>query len=88
MPTRSITIDGTTWRVMPSGFVTQYEHDEFGLLFVSGTADDRQVRVTRYSPTSARSRAQSLADLTDAELRRLFATSQPAATSPEAGYVA
>ena len=50
MPTRTITLDGRTWRVMPSGSVTQYDRDEFALLFVSGSGDDREVRVTRYSP--------------------------------------
>jgi hypothetical protein len=88
MPTRTLTIGGRSWRVFPSGFVTQYEHDEFALLFVSGTGDDRLVRVTRYSPVGARSREQSLAELGDADLRRLFAESQPSFTSPEAGYVA
>lgn len=86
MPTRTITIDGTTWRVTPSGFVTQYEHDEFGLMFVSGTGDDRVVRVTRYSPQGTRSRELAFLELSDAELRRLFAYSQPSVTSPEAGY--
>ena len=86
MPTRSITIAGKTWRVFPSGFVTQYEHDEFGILFVSGAAATREVRVTRYSPVGTRSREQSLAELPDVELARLFSQSQPSATSPEAGY--
>ncbi|MFN8579810.1 MAG: hypothetical protein U0163_02355 [Gemmatimonadaceae bacterium] len=86
MPTRSITIEGTPWRVMPSGFVTQYEHDEFGVLFVSGSGDHRQVRVTRYAPTATRTRAASLSELTDADLVRLFGYSQPSDTSPEAGY--
>jgi hypothetical protein len=90
MPTRSITIDGQSWSVQPSGMVTQYEHDEFGLLFIRGAdaGTGREVRVTRYSPQGSRSRAQSLAELTDAELRRLFEYSQPSATSPEAGYTA
>jgi hypothetical protein len=88
MPTRTLTIGGRSWRVFPSGFVTQYEHDEFALLFVSGSGDDRVVRVTRYSPVGARSREQSLAELGDADLRRLFEESQPSFTSPEAGYVA
>ena len=86
MPTRSISIDGKAWRVFPSGYVTQYEHDEFGLLFISGTGDDREVRVTRFSPHGTRSREQALAELPDEEVRRLFAQSQPGDTSPEAGY--
>ena len=86
MPTRTITINGATWRVMPSGFVTQYEHDEFGLLFVSGLGRDRVVRVSRYSPQATRSREQAFGELSEADLVRLFEYSQPSPTSPEAGY--
>ena len=87
MPTRSITIDGRAWDVFPSGRVTQYDKDEFGLVFVHGEGDEREVRVTRYSPMRARSREQSLAELGEDDLRRLFETSQPSFTSPEAGYI-
>lgn len=86
MPTRTIAIEGKSWRVFPSGFVTPSTHDEFALLFVAGTGDDRVVRVTRYSPLGTRSREQSLAELPDSELVRLFGESQPSFTSPEAGY--
>jgi len=86
MPTRSITADGVKWDVYPSGFITQYEHDEFGLIFVAGEGSERRVRVTRYSPVGARSREQSLAELTDDQLRLLLEQSQPSFTSPEAGY--
>ena len=86
MPTRSIAIDGTAWSVYPSGFVTQYDGDEFGLVFVRGTGAEREVRVTRYSPRGTRSRESSLAELHDAELRDLFSQSQGSAFSPEAGY--
>jgi hypothetical protein len=86
MPTRSLEIDGRQWKVYPSGYITQYDGDEYGLLFVSGVADEREVRVTRYSPAGTRSREQSLAEFDDAALRRLFTLSQPSATSPEAGY--
>ena len=88
MPTRALTIDGRSWQVFPSGRVTQYDRDEFALLFVRGTGADREVRVTRYSPHGTRSREQSLAQLSDGELARLFAESQPSFTSPEADYVA
>lgn len=87
MPSRTITVDGKVWRVFPSGFITPNEHDEFGLLFIAGTGSGREVRVTRYSPLGARSREASLAEMTDADLRRLFETSQPSFTSPEAGYI-
>jgi len=86
MPSRSITVDGKVWRVFPSGFVTQYDLDEFGIMYVSGLGDEREVRVTRYSPQTSRSREQSLAELSDADLLRLFRQSQPSFTSPEAGY--
>jgi hypothetical protein len=86
MPTRRLEIDGRTWQVYPSGYVTQYDADEFGLIFVHGVADERIVRLSRYSPSGTRSREQSLAELADADLRRLFEESQPSATSPEAGY--
>ena len=86
MPARTITVDGRAWRVYPSGYITQYEQDEFGLLFVSGTGDDREVRATRYSPHGSRSREESLAEMSEADLTRLFEQSQPSFTSPEAGY--
>jgi hypothetical protein len=87
MPTRSITLAGRRWQVMPSGRVTQYDRDEFALLFISGTGVDREVRVTRYSPQETRSREQSLVEMNDADLARLFEQSQPSDTSPEAGYI-
>ncbi len=86
MPTRSVTISGKSWRVFPSGRVTQYDRDEFGVLFVTDAGGKREVRVTRYSPVGVRSREQSLAEMSDADLARLFETSQPGETSPEADY--
>ena len=86
MPTRVIAVNGREWKVFPSGRVTQYDQDEFGLMFASGVGDERVVRVTRYSPQGARSREQSLAEMTDDALRQLFELSQPSFTSPEAGY--
>jgi len=86
MPTRSVTIAGKSWRVFPSGRVTQYDRDEFGVLFVADAAGAREVRVTRYSPVGTRSREKSLSEMSDADLARLFETSQPGETSPEADY--
>jgi hypothetical protein len=86
MPTRTISADGRTWQVFPSGRVTQLAFDEFGLIFVSGTGTERVMRVTRYSPQRTRSREQALAELTEADLQRLFVHSQPSDTSPEVGY--
>ena len=86
MPGRTVEIEGQTWQVFPSGRVTQYDRDEFALLFVSERGGKRVLRVTRYSPVGARSRERSLAELSDEELKRLFDSSQPGETSPEAGY--
>ena len=86
MPTRTISLDGRAWRVMPSGRVTQYDRDEFALLFVAGTDENREVRVTRYSPQGTRSRELALAEMSDADLARLFSQSQSSEMSPEAGY--
>ena len=86
MPTRSIDVHGTTWKVTPTGHVTQFVRDEFTMLFTKGTGPDRVERVAKYAPLGARSRELSLAELTDAQLRELFARSQPSWTSPETGY--
>ena len=88
MPSRTITVDGKRWLVFPSGRVTQYDRDEFGLIFVCGRGADREVRVTRYSPVGARSRERSLVEMSDADLARLLSYSQPSDTSPEANYSA
>jgi hypothetical protein len=86
MPARALTVDGRSWKVYPAGRITQMDRDEFGLLFVSGSGDSREVRVTRYSPRGVMSREASLAELDDADLASLLRQSQPAFTSPEAGY--
>jgi hypothetical protein len=86
MPSRPVVIDGRTWQVYPSGFITQYDADEYGLMYVHGSGDTAEIRVTRYSPRGSLSREASLAELSDLELRTLFSQSQPSATSPEAGY--
>ena len=85
MPARTISVAGRTWRVFPSGFVTQYDQDEFGLIYVAGIGDEREVRVTRYSPVGSKSREESLVEMSDADLVRLFEQSQPSFTSPQAG---
>lgn len=86
MPARRLRAEGREWEVYPSGFLTQYVGDEFGLVFVTGQGEAREVRVTRYSPRGTRSREQSLAELDEATLLRLFDSAQPGARSPEAGY--
>jgi len=86
MPTRSLQIDGQKWDVYPSGYITQYTQDEYALMFSRGTGNDREVRVTRYSPQGTRSREQAFAELSETQLKELFEQSQPSFTSPEAGY--
>ena len=82
---RRISYEGAEWVVMPSGRNTQYVRDEFGVTFTRVTGE-RTERVARYSPRDARSREQSLAEMSDADLRELLGTSQPAWTAPETGY--
>jgi hypothetical protein len=88
MPGRRIVVDGAEWHVVPSGYVTSYDEDEFGLIFTrkAGDAGRGEIRVTRYSPQGARSREQSFRELTDEQLTALLEMSQPSFTSPEAGY--
>jgi len=86
MPRRIIEVDGAQWQVAVSGRSTQYNKDEFGLVFTRGTGPDREQRVVRYSPLGAKSGELSLARLSDRELADLLAVSQPAWTSPELGY--
>jgi YD repeat-containing protein len=84
MPMRRVVVDGVEWRVTPSGRITQYDRDEFGLIFTC--TDGSAQRVTRVSPTASRSREQALAELSDAKLVALLAQSQSAEMSPELGY--
>jgi hypothetical protein len=86
MPARKINIDGVTWNVMPSGYITAYDQDEFGLMFTRDVNGKKETRVTRYSPQGSRSRENSFRELTDDQIAALFQQSQPSFTSPEAGY--
>jgi hypothetical protein len=86
MARRTIEVDGERWEIYPSGRVTQYDRDEFALLFEKGTGPDRVRRVTRYSPMGARRWDAALAELSDQSLHELFRQSQPAWTSPETAY--
>lgn len=84
MATRILVVDGQQWTVAPSGRPTQYQRDEFGIVFTS-VADGTQ-RVCRYSPQAVKSPEGALAGLPDARLTELFLLSQPSWTSPELGY--
>ena len=86
MPERKIDIGGASWSVAPSGYITAYDQDEFGLIFTRESNGRKETRVTRYSPQGSRSREQSFRELTDAQIKALFEQSQPSVTSPEAGY--
>jgi hypothetical protein len=86
MPLRSVDVNGQKWSVYPSGYITVYTQDEYGLLFSRGEGKGREVRVTRYSPQGTRSREQAFAELSETQLKELFEQSQPSFTSPEAGY--
>jgi hypothetical protein len=86
MPVRTVVIGGHMWEVSPSGRVTPNDRDEFSLVFTRRDVTPPETRVTRYSPTGARWREQSLAELGSDDLARLFAQSQPGTMSPERGY--
>lgn len=86
MPRRFLDVDGEQWEVSPTGRLTQYTKDEFGLVFARGTGPNRERRVVRYSPLGSKSREQSLDQLSEQELRDLLAHSQPSWTAPEMGY--
>ena len=82
----TIVVDSQIWKVFPTGRITVYGKDEFGLLFELGTGPERKRRFTRYSPRGSKSIEASLAELTERQLLEFFRQSQPAWTSPESGY--
>jgi hypothetical protein len=87
MAQRILQVEGERWEVRPSGRVTQYTRDEFGLVFTRGTGQERVERVIRYSPRGSRSPEQSLAELSDVQLAELLRQSQPSWTAPETEYL-
>ena len=88
MARRIVTADGERWEVYPSGRVTVYGRDQFGLVFEQGTGAQRRRRVSHFSPTGARSPDRAFLELADRELLELFRQSQPAWTAPEVNYAA
>lgn len=88
MARRTIVADGEAWEVAPSGRLTVYGRDQFGLVFHLGTGPQRKRRVTRYAPVGHRSPDRALAELSDRQLHDLFRQSQPAWTAPEVDYAA
>ena len=85
---RTMVIDGAGWEVYPSGRVTVYARDQFGLIFERGTGPQRLRRVTHYSPRGARAPERSFTELSERDLIELFRQSQPAWTAPEVDYAA
>ncbi len=86
MPRRIIEVGGERWEVQASGRITQYVKDELGLVFSRGTGRGRERRVIRFSPLGGKNPELALSQLSEAQLRDLFAHSQPAWTAPETGY--
>jgi len=86
MARRILNIGGDQWEVAPSGRVTQYSRDEFGVIFTRREATGSERRVARYSPLGTRSPEASLSELSEQQLRDLWGRSQPSWTSPETGY--
>jgi hypothetical protein len=88
MARRVLTVDGECWDAYPSGRVTVYGRDQFGLIFEHGTGPQRRRRVTHYAPLGARSQDRAFLELSERDLFALFHESQPAWTAPEADYAA
>jgi len=86
MAGRTIAVEGETWEVFPSGRVTVYDRDQFGVMFEQGTGPARRRRFTRFAPVGSRSPEAALAELSDGELVQLLHQSQPAWTAPEGSY--
>ena len=88
MARRTLTVDGESWDVYPSGRLTVYGRDQLGLIFESGTGTQRRRRVTHFSPVGSRMPERAFRELSDRELLELFRQSQPAWTAPEVSYAA
>jgi hypothetical protein len=87
MSGRTFEVNGQQWSVSPTGRITQYGKDEFGLRFTRLRPEPREERVVRYSPQLSKNRESALAQLGDGDLAGLLKVSQPAWTTPDAGYL-
>src|SRR5947207_2472835 len=65
MARRTLTVESDRWEVYPSGRVTVYGRDQFGLIFEHGTGPQRRRRVTHFSPLGARSPERAFAELSE-----------------------
>jgi hypothetical protein len=88
MARRSFVVNGEGWEVYPSGRITVYGRDQFGLIFEFGTGPERRRRVTHFSPIGSRSPDRAFAELSERDVLELFQQSQPAWTAPEVDYAA
>jgi hypothetical protein len=86
MPARMLEVDGTEWSVAASGRRTQYNRDEYTLVFTRGSGPEREERSMRYSPLGSKNHEFALSLLTDADLLDLLRRSQPSWTTPDRGY--
>jgi hypothetical protein len=86
MPAREFEVDGTRWTVAPSGRRTQYNRDEYSLVFTRGRGPDREQRILRYSPLATKNHELALRGISEADLRGMLARSQPSWTTPDLGY--
>src|SRR5207245_568454 len=86
MARRAVVVDGGSWEVSPSGRITVYGRDQFGIVFQQGTGPERRRRFTRFAPVGNRSADAALAELSQRGLVQLFRESQPAWTAPESAY--
>jgi hypothetical protein len=84
MADRVIEENGRRWRVALSGRRTQYNRDEFGVVFTAESGNER--RISRFSPLATKIPELAFGRLTDRDLLSMLARSQQAATSPELGY--
>src|SRR5947209_15369041 len=55
----TVVVDGSIWKVYPTGRITVYGKDEFGLLFELGTGPERKRRFPNRSPRGRRPRADT-----------------------------
>ena len=84
---RPLAVDGVTWTASLAGRTTQYDLDEYTVVFERRDEYGKRIRrASRFSPQGSRSRALALGELTDADLLTLFRQSQPDTTSPELDY--
>src|SRR5258708_34049183 len=84
MAGRTTVVDGETWEVAPSGRVTVYDRDQFGVVFELGTGPERRRRFTRYPPVGTRSPDAPPPEPPDRTLVERFRQPRPAWTHPGA----